>query len=122
MGDFGCGECLLKSKLSNRVIGIDHVASDDDVIECDMATTPLESASLDVAVFSLSLMGTNWLDYLKEAHRVLKPFGYLVIAEPVGRWRDDPAALRAAVESVRFRAVGEIEQRYEFIYLTALKA
>ena len=122
MGDFGCGECLLKSKLPNRVIGIDHVASQDEVIACDMATTPLGSASLDVAVFSLSLMGTNWLDYLKEARRTLKPLGYLFIAEPIGRWRDDRAALQAAVESAGFRVVGDIEQRYEFIYLTALRA
>jgi 3-mercaptopyruvate sulfurtransferase SseA len=121
VGDFGCGECLLRGRLTNRVIGIDHVAFAADVIECDMASTPLESRALDVAVFSLSLMGTNWIDYLKEAHRILKPFGYLVVAEPLGRWRDDPGALRSAVESSGFSVVGEIEQRYEFIYLTALR-
>ncbi len=36
---------------------------------------PLASASVDVAVFCLSLMGTNMTDFLMEAHRVLKP-GY----------------------------------------------
>ena len=33
---------------------------------------PLGDASVDVAVFCLSLMGTNLADYLTEAHRVLK--------------------------------------------------
>ena len=33
---------------------------------------PLTSASVDVAVFCLSLMGTNLVDFLREAHRVLK--------------------------------------------------
>jgi ubiquinone/menaquinone biosynthesis C-methylase UbiE len=33
---------------------------------------PLENESCDVAIFSLSLMGINYLDYLGEAFRVLK--------------------------------------------------
>lgn len=35
----------------------------------------MEDRTLDVAVFSLSLMGTNWMDFISEAHRCLKP-GY----------------------------------------------
>ena len=38
-----------------------------------MAAVPLPEASVDTAVFSLSLMGTNWLDFICEAHRVLRP-------------------------------------------------
>ena len=38
----------------------------------DMSHTPLESQSVDIAVFCLSLMGTNIRDYIKEANRVLK--------------------------------------------------
>ena len=121
VGDFGCGECLLKAAVPNRVVGLDHVAWDDTVIAGDMAVTPLEPGSLDVAVFSLSLMGTNWPDYLREAYRTLKPYGHLLIAEPAGRWRDDPGALRTAVETAGFRVVGEIEQRYAVLYLAALR-
>jgi predicted SAM-dependent methyltransferase len=32
--------------------------------------------------FSLSLMGLNYADYLKEAHRTLRFGGFLKIAEP----------------------------------------
>lgn len=35
--------------------------------------TPLKSSSIDVAVFCLSLMGTNYPSFIQEAHRVLKP-------------------------------------------------
>ena len=33
---------------------------------------PLKEASVDIAVFCLSLMGTNTLEYIAEASRVLK--------------------------------------------------
>lgn len=33
---------------------------------------PLRDASVDIAVFCLSLMGTNLADFLAEANRVLK--------------------------------------------------
>jgi hypothetical protein len=37
--------------------------------------------ALDMAVFSLSLMSTNWTDYIREARRCLTDKGYLMIAE-----------------------------------------
>jgi ubiquinone/menaquinone biosynthesis C-methylase UbiE len=46
-----------------------------------MKSAPLDDESLDVAVFSLSLMGTNWTDFITEAKRCLEKNGYLFIAE-----------------------------------------
>ena len=82
IGDFGCGECLLGEALPNEIKAFDHVAVNEHVTACDMRKTPCENKSLDAAVFCLSLMGTNWSEYLQEAHRTLKPFGQLLIAEP----------------------------------------
>ncbi|KAG8366904.1 hypothetical protein BUALT_Bualt16G0016400 [Buddleja alternifolia] len=48
--------------------------------------TPLDSSSVDVAVFCLSLMGINFPSYLQEANRVLKPRGWLLIAEVKSRF------------------------------------
>ena len=59
IGDFGCGEALLGAVLPSHVIGLDHVAVNESVTACDLSSTPLEDASLDVAVFSLSLMGCS---------------------------------------------------------------
>jgi hypothetical protein len=89
VADFGCGENLLSKEITNRIYAIDHVAIDDTVIACDMAKTPLENNLVDLVVFSLSLMGTNWKDYLLEAKRVLKVPGYMCIAEPVKTWQQD---------------------------------
>lgn len=122
VGDFGCGECLLRQALpDNHIICIDHVAWDEQVIACDMASTPLEQATLDAAVFSLSLMGTNWVDYLREAFRTLRPYGHLFIAEPRKRWQDRIEELKNAVRAQGFHLLGDVEQRYDFVYLTAIK-
>ena len=50
-----------------RVFSCDHVAINDKVTACDMKSVPLPDGSLDVVVFSLSLMGKNWVDYILEA-------------------------------------------------------
>ncbi len=42
---------------------------------------PLESDTCDYCIFCLSLMGTNVAEYLREANRILKVGGTLVIAE-----------------------------------------
>lgn len=56
------------------------------VTACDMAKVPCASSSVDASVFCLSLMGTNYLDFLKEGARVLKPGGRLLIAEVRSRF------------------------------------
>ncbi|KAI7994113.1 Ribosomal RNA-processing protein 8 [Camellia lanceoleosa] len=52
----------------------------------DPISTNPDASSIDVAIFCLSLMGTNFSNYLQEAHRVLKPFGWLLIAEVKSRF------------------------------------
>ncbi|XP_015576170.1 ribosomal RNA-processing protein 8 isoform X2 [Ricinus communis] len=89
VADFGCGDARLAKNVKNKVYSFDLVSSDPSVIACDMSKTPLDASSVDVAVFCLSLMGTNFPRYLQEAHRVLKPSGWLLIAEVKSRF--DPS-------------------------------
>jgi ubiquinone/menaquinone biosynthesis C-methylase UbiE len=49
---------------------------------------PLDDNSINVAIYCLSLMGTNYIDFLKEAHRVLRNGGALRIAEVKSRFSD----------------------------------
>jgi len=70
-------------------------------------------------VFSLSLMGRNWRDYLKEASRVLQPFGLLFIAETARKW-EDLRPLEEAAREAGFRML-PATRRGEFVYLTAVK-
>ena len=57
-----------------------------------MLQVPLAAASVDVAVFCLSLMGTSFEAYLREAQRVLVPGGRLVIAEVRSRFEGEGVA------------------------------
>jgi ribosomal RNA-processing protein 8 len=120
-GDFGCGEAQLAEILPNKVYSIDHVAINTKVTACDMTHTPLENAALDVAVFSLSLMGLNYVDYLKEAHRTLKFGGFLKIAEPISRWTEKKAELLSRITETGFLLVGNVEESYQFCYIDAIK-
>ncbi len=90
IGDFGCGEAKLAEAVGDRhtVHSLDHVAVNENAIACDMAHVPLDDETLDVAVFSLSLMGMNFIDYLREAHRTLKLDGQLHIFEATSRFTD----------------------------------
>lgn len=85
VADFGCGDARLGRSVKNKVWSLDLVAHDPSVIACDMSNTPLEPSSVDVAVFCLSLMGTDYPSFLQEARRVLKPRGWLLIAEVKSR-------------------------------------
>ncbi len=121
VGDFGCGEAKLAAILPNKVYSFDHIAVNESVIACDMTHTPLDDGTLDVAVFSLSLMGLNYADYLKEAYRTLKFGGLLKIAEPVTRWTEKRSELFDAVVQAGFVVIGSIEESSQFIYINAIK-
>ncbi|XP_067841652.1 uncharacterized protein rrp8 [Heptranchias perlo] len=88
VADFGCGDCKIARSVRNTVYSFDLVALNEHVTVCDMANVPLAAESVDIVVFCLALMGTNLLDFLKEASRVLKLGGILKIAEVASRFGD----------------------------------
>ena len=108
IGDFGCGEARLAEALADRhtVHSFDHVAVNDSVIACDMAHVPLGDETLDVAIFSLSLMGANFTDYLREAHRTLKLDGRLHIIEATARFTDREQFVKGPTSSWFRRGAG----------------
>lgn len=123
VGDFGCGENLMKKCIpDNKVYSFDHVAIDDTVIACDMAHTPLEDETIDIAVFSLALWGTNYEDYFKEAYRVLNYDGLMYIAEPSKSYGEtERGELLDLLKKNGFTQVGNIEDRGKFFYVTVIK-
>lgn len=87
--DIGCGiNPLLKQKLPRgvQVSSFDLVSKHKDVTEANMISLPLESESIDCAVYSLSLMAKDLGKILLEAKRVLKPNGSLMIVEVTSRF------------------------------------
>jgi hypothetical protein len=120
VGDFGCGENLLSKMIPNKVHAFDHIAIDETVTACDISNVPLNDNVLDVVVFSLSLMGTNYRDYLVEGHRTLRPFGMIMICEPKGAWEENPTELLDILKGIGFTA--NIEKTTDrFIYVVGTK-
>lgn len=121
IGDFGCGEALFAKAVGDRhtIHSFDHIAIDDSVIDGDMAHTPLDNESLHVAVFSLSLMGANLTDYIREAHRVLKIDGNLHIWEATSRF-NDVQRFCASLDKLGFKTFPP-EERGQFTYIEAQK-
>ncbi|MCP4868835.1 MAG: methyltransferase domain-containing protein, partial [Proteobacteria bacterium] len=121
VADFGCGEALLAAEAGDRHVihSLDHVAINDSVLAGDMAHTPLDDEAVGVAVFSLSLMGANFSDYLREAHRVLALDGRLVIWEASSRF-DDAKRFGQDLRKLGF-GVFLVEERGRFTHIEAMK-
>lgn len=97
----------------------DHQAANESVIVGDMAHTPLDDKSVDVAVFSLSLMGANFTDYLREAWRILKLDSMLMLWQASSRF-DDPKRFGRDLKRLGFRQP-EVTDHGKFVEIRALR-
>ncbi|MDC1218066.1 SNF2-related protein [Flavobacteriaceae bacterium] len=121
IADMGCGENLLSKEIENKVHAFDYVALEgEDVVACDMTNVPLGDQEVDAVVFSLSLMGSNHIDYLKEGFRILKPYGSLFICEPKKKAEARMENLKKEIEDCGFKII-DIKPSSQFIYFNAVK-
>ena len=120
VADMGCGENLLSKEVSNKVHAFDYVAIDKDVTACDMSSIPLADQEINAVVFCLSLMGSNYLDYIKEAFRVTKPYGNIFICEPKKKVEKRIEVLKKEIESTGFKIV-EVTTSSQFVYIHGIK-
>ncbi|SCU85768.1 LANO_0C05270g1_1 [Lachancea nothofagi CBS 11611] len=105
VADMGCGEAQLAQDLNNYfaqynrkqkkhfkkhcvVHSFDLKKPNKLVTVADIRNVPLPNESCTVVVFCLALMGTNFLDFIKEAYRLLAPRGELWVAEIKSRFAD----------------------------------
>jgi ubiquinone/menaquinone biosynthesis C-methylase UbiE len=88
------------------------------ITACDMKSVPLPDEALDIAVFSLSLMGKNWPEYLTEAKRCLATNGYLLIAETTKSIKGRLSKLRDVLKQQGFE-IYEDEERGDFTFIEA---
>ncbi|KAL6883899.1 methyltransferase domain-containing protein [Trichoderma longibrachiatum] len=93
IADLGCGDARLaeslqadKAKLHLDVRSFDLQSPSPLVTKADIADIPMEDGSVNVAIFCLALMGTNWLDFVDEAYRLLHWKGELWVAEIKSRF------------------------------------
>lgn len=126
--DLGAGEGGLAKKLSPKAVKVlcyDLITTSDgwvrkqdtaaigglplpgfflDTDPLGLGATPegVAQGVADVAVFCLSLMGTNWIHMLLEAKRVLRTGGELIIAEVSSRFGDGFEAFIRIVKLLGF--------------------
>ena len=71
VADFGCGDAELARRAPQKTVhSFDLESEAEGVLACNMANVPLGDNSVEIAVFSLSLMGTDYGKFMEEAHRV----------------------------------------------------
>ncbi|KAI9848845.1 MAG: 25S rRNA (adenine645-N1)-methyltransferase [Sclerophora amabilis] len=96
IADLGCGDALLARSLvphskvlKLRVLSYDLSAGVKEslVTRADISSLPLDDSAVDVAILCLALMGTNWLDFIDEAFRVLRWKGELWVGEIKSRFQ-----------------------------------
>jgi ribosomal RNA-processing protein 8 len=93
IADLGCGDAKLaeslqseKKKLNIKVLSYDLQSPSPLVTRADIANLPLEDGSVNIVIFCLALMGTNWTTFIEEAYRILHWKGELWIAEIKSRF------------------------------------
>ena len=91
--DLGCGFAEINHhfKDSKRFVfhNFDHHSGNKLVIARDIKNTELEDYSVDIAILSLAMWGSNCNDYLNEVQRILDVGGTLLIAEGFNRWNKE---------------------------------
>jgi len=78
----------------------------------------LPDEAIDVAVFSLSLMGRNWQQYIAEARRCLAANGYLLIAETTKSIKGRLSKIKEVIEKQGFDIYNE-EEKGDFTFIEA---
>lgn len=121
IADMGCGEAKIAANVKHKVYSFDFKALSPNVIECDMSKTPLKDCECNVVVFVLSLMGTNLYDFIKEAKRILKVNGTLLIVEVSSRIEDNDEFIRSICEvGFKKKNVAELTNYFTWFEFTSL--
>ena len=67
IGDFGCGDAKIAKTFKNnkniQIYSYDLISELSYVISCDISHVNLKNNTLDIAIYCLSLMGNNFLDF-----------------------------------------------------------
>ncbi|KAJ2048798.1 25S rRNA (adenine645-N1)-methyltransferase [Coemansia sp. S2] len=122
VADLGCGEARLSATVGQQhtVHSFDLVAYNELITPCNIADVPLPNDSVDVAIFCLALMGTDFLKFIREANRILRVGGELKIAEVISRVSDVDAFVQA-LEGQGFKLARTTANNKMFIMLDFTK-
>ena len=126
VADLGCGFAEINQHFKDNsrfeFHNFDHYSDNDMVVSRDIKNTGLEDYSIDIAILSLAMWGSNCIDYLKEAYRILDTSGTLLIAEAFKRWNkeldENGTPINRLVKMLKennFTIIEKIENKFMFI-------
>ena len=126
IADLGCGFAEINQHFKDNVRfefhNFDHHSSNEFVVSRDIKDTGLDDYSVDIAILSLAMWGSNCKEYLSEAHRILDTCGTLLIAEAYKRWNKDLDEHQKPINKLvtllkenNFIIVNNDEQKFMFI-------
>ena len=88
--DLGCGRNLIKEHFKDNkkftITGYDHISYNGSKVSDISNLEDEEEDTIDVCVYSQSLMGSNWKEYLDEGKIVLRYNGEMIISESSDRY------------------------------------
>ncbi|ORX98118.1 methyltransferase-domain-containing protein [Clohesyomyces aquaticus] len=111
IADLGCGTASLAQRLQPNLQSLHMTIHSFDLSKpagpnaplvtiADISALPLPDSSVDVTIFCLALMGTNWLEFIDEAYRILRWKGELWIAEIKSRFGRVARSRKPPINSV----------------------
>jgi ribosomal RNA-processing protein 8 len=111
IADLGCGEAKIAETLQRRAVvhSFDLAAVSELVTVASMTDVPLEDSAVDVVIFCLSLMNTDYTAALAEANRILRANGELWISEVASRF-DGKQGLEDFVKSLQAAGFSTFER------------
>ena len=126
IADLGCGFAEINQHFKDNsrfeFHNFDHHSSSEFVVSRDIKNTELDDYSVDIAILSLAMWGSNCKDYLQEAYRILDTGGTLLIAEAYKRWNKELDEegnpinrLVNLLEENNFTIIKKIEYKFMFI-------
>lgn len=116
IADMGCGDAAIADHFKQKqVFSFDLVSRKKHVVACDIASVPLDNDEVDVVVFCLSLMGTNYSKFINEAWRICKPGGIMLIAEVESRF--STSGIREFADSLQNMGFQNISTRKQKVFV-----
>ncbi len=119
--DLGCGRNLIYEHFfeNNKfdITGYDYVSCNDSKV-ADISDLPDKDESIKICIYSQSLMGSNWKEYLDEGRRVLEYNGEMIISESVERYE----IIKSYLQKINMHIKKEdYNEKNRWFYIHAIK-
>jgi superfamily II DNA or RNA helicase len=120
--DLGCGRNLIvqhfKDNKKFNITGYDYVSFNGSKIADISNLKDEEEDSIDICIYSQSLMGNNWKDYLNEGKKVLRYNGEIIISESSERYD----IIKNYIEEIDMKIIkNDYNETNRWFYINAIK-